>query len=153
MEDKMMDLFDAKDNLEIVVRIEKLQPEIKAQWGKMNVSQMLAHAQVPLRCAFGELKLKRSLFGVLFGRMALKQMTSGKPWRHGMPTDPNFIITDEREFEKEKKQLIALVQRFTQSGPSAITKDMHPFFGKMTPQQWSALQWNHLNHHLSQFGV
>jgi hypothetical protein len=153
MEDNMMDLFDAKDNREIIERIGKLQTAAQAQWGKMNVSQMLAHLQVPLRCAFGELKLKRSLLGVLFGRLALKQMTSGKPWRHNMPTDPNFIVADEREFEKEKKQLIALVQRFTQSGPAAITKETHPFFGKITPQQWCALQWNHLNHHLSQFGA
>jgi hypothetical protein len=70
-----------------------------------------------------------------------------------MPTNPNFVVADEREFEKERKQLIALVQRFPQSGPSAITKEAHPFFGKMNPQEWSTLQWNHLNHHLTQFGV
>jgi hypothetical protein len=83
----------------------------------------------------------------------IEKLTSGKPWRHSMPTNPNFVVADEREFEKERKQLIALVQRFPQSGPSAITKEAHPFFGKMNPQEWSTLQWNHLNHHLTQFGV
>ena len=149
----MNDLFDIKDNHGIIERINKLHPALQAQWGKMHVAQMLAHAQVPLRCAFGELQPKRSIVGIVFGRMALKQMISGKPWKHNMPTDPNFIVSDEREFEKEKKQLIALVERFTQSGSAGITKEPHPFFGKMTPQEWNSLQWNHLNQHLTQFGV
>jgi hypothetical protein len=149
----MKDLFDVQDNREIIERIDKLLPSAQAQWGKMHVAQMLAHAQAPLRCAFGEVKYKRSLLGMLVGRIALKQLTSGKPWKHSMPTNPEFVVANEREFEKEKKQLTALVQRFTQSGPSAITKEAHPFFGKMNPQEWSSLQWNHLNHHLTQFGV
>ena len=149
----MRDLFDPQDNRAIVERIGKLLPESQAQWGTMHVAQMLAHAQVPLRCAFGESQYKRSLLGIFVGRLALRQLISGKPWSHGMPTDPGFIVADEREFEKEKNRLVALVQRFPQSGPSAITKNAHPFFGKMTPQEWSSLQWNHLNHHLTQFGV
>ena len=149
----MRDLFDPIDNREIIERIDKLLPSAHAQWGKMRVAQMLAHAQAPLRCAFGEDTFKRSLLGRFIGRIALKEMTSGKPWRHSMPTNPEFIVADEREFEKEKKLLTALVQRFTQEGPSAITKSVHPFFGKMSPQEWSSLQWNHLNHHLTQFGV
>jgi hypothetical protein len=149
----MKDLFDPNDNREIIERIGKLLPSAQAQWGKMHVAQMLAHTQMPLRYALGELKLKRKLLGMLFGRITLKKLTSGKPWKHSMPTNPNFVVADEREFEKERKQLIALVQRFPQSGPSAITKEAHPFFGRMNPQEWSSLQWNHLNHHLTQFGV
>ena len=149
----MRDLFDPQDNKEIIERIGKLLPTAQAQWGTMSVAQMLAHAQVPLRGAFGEEKFKRSLLGIFVGRLALKQLISGKPWSHGMPTNPEFVVADEREFEKEKKQLVALVQRFPPSGPSAITKNAHPFFGKLTPQEWSSLQWNHLNHHLTQFGV
>jgi hypothetical protein len=149
----MKDLFNPHDNQEIIERIDKLHPAAHAQWGKMHVAQMLAHAQAPLRCAFGEVKYKRSLLGIFVGRIALKKLTSGKPWEHSLPTNPGFVVADEREFEKEKKQLTALVQRFTQSGPSAITKEAHPFFGKMSPQEWSSLQWNHLNHHLTQFGV
>ena len=149
----MRDLFDVKDNREIIERIDKLLPSAQAQWGKMHVAQMLAHVQLPLRGAFGEEKFKRSLLGLLIGRIALKEMISGRPWKHSMPTNPEFVVTDEREFEEEKKKLIALVQRFSQGGPSAITKNAHPFFGRMTPQEWSSLQWNHLNHHLTQFGV
>ncbi len=149
----MKDLFDPNDNREIIERIDKLLPSAQAQWGKMHVAQMLAHTQAPLQCAFGEVKYKRSLLGMFVGRIALKKMTSGKPWKHSLPTNPAFVVADEREFEMERKKLIALVQRFPQSGPSSITKEAHPFFGKMSPQEWSSLQWNHLNHHLTQFGV
>jgi hypothetical protein len=152
-EGRMKDLLDPQDNRKIIERIGKLLPSAQAQWGTMHVAQMLAHTQMPLRCAFGEVKYKRSLLGIFVGRIALKKLTSGEPWKHSMPTNTGFVVADEREFEKEKKQLVSLVKRFTQSGPSAITKEAHPFFGKMNPQEWSSLQWNHLNHHLTQFGV
>jgi len=119
----------------------------------MNVPQMLAHAQVPLRCAFGELKLKRSLFGVLFGRMALKQMTSGKTVETRHADGSEFYHYGRTGIREGKETAYCSCAAIYAIGPSAITKDMHPFFGKMTPQQWSALQWNHLNHHLSQFEV
>jgi hypothetical protein len=38
---------------EIIDRINKLTSQTQAQWGKMNVSQMLAHVQMPIRIAFG----------------------------------------------------------------------------------------------------
>jgi hypothetical protein len=123
----MRNLFDANDNREIIERIGKLQPAAQARWGTMHVAQMLAHAQAPLRCAFGEEKFKRSLLGIFVGRVALKQLTSGKPWKHSMPTNPEFVVAEEREFDKEKDKLVTLVRRFTQSGSSAITKNAHPF--------------------------
>ncbi|HHT9020342.1 TPA: DUF1569 domain-containing protein [Flavobacterium psychrophilum] len=29
----------------------------------------------------------------------------------------------------------------------------HPFWGKMTDDDWNKLMWNHVDHHLRQFGV
>jgi hypothetical protein len=29
----------------------------------------------------------------------------------------------------------------------------HFIFGAMTMEQWNALQWKHIDHHLRQFGV
>ena len=111
----------------------------------MHVAQMLAHAQAPLRCAFGEVKYKRSLLGIFVGRIALKKLISEKPGEYSLPANPGFYAADEREFEKEKKQLTAFVRRFAQSGHPAIMRESHPFFGKMSPQEWSSPQWNHLN--------
>jgi hypothetical protein len=43
----MKNLFYPSTAADILSRFEKLQPDSKALWGKMTVSQMLAHIQVP----------------------------------------------------------------------------------------------------------
>ena len=91
--------------------------------------------------------------GILFGKIAKKQILSDKPFSRNSPTDKHFIVADQRNFEEEKKALIALVQRFAKSGPAGLTKDAHPFFGAMTTEEWDKLMWKHLDHHLQQFGV
>jgi hypothetical protein len=55
----MESVYNTADNSELLARIGKLSPESKAQWGKLNVAQMLAHCQVPLHVAFEEVHLKR----------------------------------------------------------------------------------------------
>ena len=145
-------LFDPAGLDVMIARLDRLTPESPRQWGKMSAAQMLAHCQQPLRVAVGDLPLKRSVAGLVFGRLVKKRLLSPKPWRHGSPTAPEFRITDERDFAKEKSALRALVQRFGQGGPAALTARAHPFFGPMTPDEWQALQWRHLDHHFSQFG-
>jgi hypothetical protein len=150
----MKNLFNTSDNKEIIDRIGRLTANSKAEWGKMSAGQMLVHAQRPLQVAFGELKLKRTLIGLLFGNMAKKKLARGEePFSKNLPTDKNFIVTDQHNVEEEKTRLIALVQKFAQVGPEGITKEPHPFFGIMTTQEWDTLMCKHLDHHLRQFGV
>lgn len=151
----MKSLFNAKDNQEIIDRINKLTPSWQGQWGKMNVEQMLAHSRMPLLAAYGEGKMsKRGLVSFLFGKMAKRQLvTEDKPFSKNLPTDKKFIIANPENFEKEKKALIENVMQFCTKGPDAITKEPHAFFGNLSPQEWDKLQWKHLDHHLSQFGA
>ncbi len=149
----MNSLFDKETNREIITRINQLTPETKNSWGKMSVSQMVSHAQRPLLVAFGDLKLKRGILGILFGNMAKKSMVKPEPFKKNMPTDPHFIVKEHGPFEEEKQKLIGLVKRFATEGPDGITKETHPFFGKLTVEEWDILQVKHLDHHLRQFGV
>lgn len=150
----MKSLFNQSDNRELIDRINKLNASTPAIWGKMNVSQMLSHSQAPLQVAFGELKLKRGLISVLLGGIIKKKlMRDEKPFDRNLPTDKAFIIADQKVFEEEKRKLSELVQRFVLKGPSALTKETHPFFGKLTAHEWDVLQWKHLDHHLRQFGA
>jgi Protein of unknown function (DUF1569) len=150
----MKSLFNAIDNNEIISRIQKLDKFAKAEWGKMNVGQMLAHCQVPIQVAFDEKKLKRGLIGILFGKMSKRQLTADdKPFKKHLPTDKHFIIKGDKNVEEEKQKLIALVKRFAEKGPEAISKQPHPFFGKMTVHDWNKIMYKHLDHHLRQFGV
>ena len=150
----MKSLFNTSDNQEIIARINTLSNTSQGQWGKMNVSQMMAHCQPPLLVAFGEQQLKRGLIALLFGGFVKKQLTKDeKPFSKNLPTDKAFIVVDKKEFEQERKKLIELVMKFEKTGPTGITKDTHPIFGTMTPQEWDIIQWKHLDHHLRQFGA
>lgn len=149
----MESLFNATENQEFIARIGRLTPETTPQWGKMKVAQMLAHCQVPLRAAVGDVKFKRGLMSKLVGGLVKKRVLGPTPFKQNLPTDPNFIVRDERQFEPEKERLLELVQRFQQGGPEGLTREAHPFFGKMTAAEWDRLMWKHLDHHLRQFGV
>jgi hypothetical protein len=146
-------LFQRDAYLDILGRINRLTPESAAIWGKMTVAQMLAHCQKPVEVATGDLKLKRGLIGILFGSMTKKKMTGTEPFSKNLPTDPNFKIAGSKDFYREKNRLVALLNQFVAAGKEGITKDSHPFFGKMSIDEWDVLLWKHLDHHLRQFGV
>ena len=147
----MTSLFDAAGQAELVRRLENLPADAPRAWGKMTAPQMLAHCRRAMEVALGTRKLKRALIGRLFGGMAKrKYVMSPKPFPHGSPTDPNFLVPDANDFEREKAGLVELVRRL--SDPSALTTDPHPFFGPMTPAEWDQLMVKHLDHHLRQFG-
>jgi hypothetical protein len=147
----MKSIFNATDNAEFIERINKLTSSTPALWGKMNVAQMLAHCQVIIQVALGELPIKRNLLGFLFGTIAKKQILE-KPLKQGVPTFSEAKIGDTRSFDKEKQKLIELIKRFS-AGPGVIGKDPHPFFGPLTIDEWDTLQVKHLDHHFRQFGV
>jgi hypothetical protein len=149
----MKSLFNTPDNDELIERISLLHGNSTALWGKMSVSQMVTHAQQPLKVALGELKLKRGLIGFLFGRIAKKKLLAEGPFSKNLPTDKNFLVHTSPEFEKERNELTRLVKRFAQAGPQGLSREKHPFFGRLSETEWDVLQWKHLDHHLRQFGV
>jgi hypothetical protein len=149
----MKNLFDSAANAEIISRLNHLTVQSHPSWGKMNVSQMLFHCTVPLKVAFGEVKLKRSVVGWLFGPLAKRRLVSEKPFDKNLPTDKNFIAKHQPDFTAEKQSLEVLVQKFLNAGVEGISNEPHPFFGKMTPEEWGILSYKHLDHHLRQFGV
>ena len=148
----MNDLYHPDSVQQILERLDRLEPGCRPLWGKMNAAQMLTHCQAPFAVYFGELQLKQSLVGLLFGRIAKRKLFSNKPWPRGLPTAREFVISDERQFEEERRRLAGQIERF--SGSSILLHPPHhPFFGKMSAQEWSRLAWKHLDHHLQQFGV
>ncbi len=149
----MKDLFNKEVNQRIIDRIKKIDQNSKPAWGKMDAAGMLFHLQEPIRVSLGELKLKRALLGRLFGKIALKEVLSDKPFRKSVPTSPDFKPKGNYDLEAEKEKLIKLVSSLAEKGPGAITKDPHPFFGPLTSEQWNLITWKHLDHHLTQFGA
>jgi Protein of unknown function (DUF1569) len=146
-------LYDRHQFEVMLSRLSSVRADSRRQWGSMDVAQMLAHCQVPMRVALGEVTLKRGLIGVLFGGMARRKLLADKPWSHDMPTAPEFKKTGPHDFGREHEALLELLRRFSRGGRSGLTKEPHPFFGKLTTEEWDTLQWKHLDHHLKQFGV
>ncbi|MBK6936499.1 MAG: DUF1569 domain-containing protein [Chitinophagaceae bacterium] len=146
-------LFDNTTYYETIERLNSLTTNSQRQWGKMNVSQMLAHCKEAFRVPFMEKPPRRMLMGYIVGWLAKPLLYGEKPYKRSLPTAPGFIITDERNFEEEKKQLIELVTNFYKATPAGIGNKVHPFFGKMNAEQWGMGMWKHLDHHLQQFGA
>ena len=148
---EIKNLFDAPVKQDIINRINKLTRDSKALWGKMTVGQMLAHCQMPIGVAEGTHKLKRTFIGKLLGPLVKSILYNDKPFKRELPTDKSFIMTGtEKEFEKEKSTLLEMINNFTEQN---MVDTPHPFFGKLTNEQWSRGTWKHLDHHLQQFGV
>jgi len=146
-------LFDKEAYDEMLVRLNKLTPGSQRLWGKMNVSQMLAHCKAAFKVPLSDKPLPKLFPLSLIGPLLKSKLYNDTPWSHGLPTAPEFKITDERDFETEKKGLLELVNKFYTSGPGGTGKYPHPVFGKFTSEQWGKAMWKHLDHHMRQFGV
>ncbi len=149
----MQSLFDSSTYNEVVDRLNNLSTESRAQWGKMNVSQMLAHCKEAFKVPLSEKKYPRIFMGVLMAWMFKSKLYNDTPYSHGLPTSPDFIIKDERDFHDEKQALLDLVNKFYSAGPNGISKFPHPFFGNFTAEQWGMSMYKHLDHHLRQFAA
>jgi Protein of unknown function (DUF1569) len=146
-------MFDNVAWQQVNLRFDKLTPDTKGLWGKMTVSQMLAHCKEAFKVPLSDKKQPRMFLGLLLGWMAKSKLYNDKPWGKNLPTAPNFIIKDDRNFETEKKALMKLVAAFYHAGEKGIGDKVHPFFGRLTAEQWGKAMWKHLDHHFKQFGV
>jgi Protein of unknown function (DUF1569) len=149
----MKSLFDKDSYDEINHRLNSLSPASQKQWGKMEVAQMLAHCKAAFSVPLSDKKMPRSLMGLLIGWMIKSKLYNDDPWKKSLPTAPQFIIKDERNFENEKLELSGLINTFYSRGMGNVGKFPHPMFGSFTQPQWGQAMYKHLDHHLRQFGV
>ena len=149
----MKNLFDKTTYDEVIQRMNALTPQTERKWGKMNVSQMLAHCKEAFKVPLSDKKMPRMFIGRLIGWMVKPKLYNESPWKKGLPTAPNFIIKDERDFETEKQGLTELINKFYSGGVENVGKFPHPMFGSFTSEQWGMSMYKHLDHHLQQFGV
>ncbi len=134
-------------------RINSLTPDTQAQWGKMNVSQMLAHCNVTYEMVYEDIHPKPNGFV----KMMLKAFVKGKvvsdtPYKKNGRTAPQFMITTSKDFEVEKKRLLAYISRTQELGEQHFDGKESHSFGKLSVQEWNTMFYKHLDHHLNQFG-
>jgi Protein of unknown function (DUF1569) len=150
----MKNLFEPSDLESLTTRIAQLRPDSARQWGKLTVSQVLAHCTLGVQTATGELQPPRKLIGRLIGPVIKpKVLGDDEPMRRNSPTVPETIVPIEPDFATEQLRLIATLERFSATGPSGCTSHPHAFFGRLKPDEWAILVYKHVDHHLRQFGV
>lgn len=149
----MKNLYEPETVDEVIVRIDSLQPASPRQWGKMNVGQMLAHCSAAMDMASGKINPPRMLIGRFLGRLVKPIFTNEKPFGQGNPTEKTLVVSDARDLSQEQTRLKDCVRKFHLGGEAKCTRHPHPFFGNLTPHEWSRGMYKHLDHHLRQFGA
>jgi hypothetical protein len=102
--------------------------------------------------ACGKLNPPRLLIGRLIAPFLKSIDTNEKPFPKDSPTDKQLVVSDARDFVRERELLMEKVRQFHDGGEAKCTRNPHPFFGDLTPQAWSRGMYKHLDHHLRQFG-
>ena len=147
-------VFDPKTTEETFKRLEKLNYMSKPLWGKMNAAQMLAHLNVTYDLTYGKIKSNTGFFTKLMLKLFVKGIvTNEQPYTQNSRTGPDFIITDNRDFEKEKSFFIDYVKKTEALGAQHFEGKESSSFGIMTSKEWSTLFYKHIDHHFRQFDV
>ena len=144
-------LHDAGVGDSIKQRVQRLTPDTKPTWGKMSVDQMLHHVNLVLAESLGEHRAGKSIRGL--PEPLVRWAILNLPWGRGAPTRPDMRILDGQryDFAQEKTRCLSMLDRFLAKPMSEPWPRAANF--AMTGRHWSQLQFKHLNHHLTQFGV
>ncbi|MFL5739917.1 MAG: DUF1569 domain-containing protein [Flavisolibacter sp.] len=146
----MKSVLDRSTREELTKRIETLNENSTALWGKMNIHQMLQHCILCEEMFLGRKKYKRALIGLLFGRIGLRNMLKDdRPLGRNAPTSTAFKIKgSDGDMSSDKMKWISLVDEYSRYDNDEF---VHWFFGKMTKEQVGQFAYKHSDHHLRQF--
>ena len=147
-------IFSRDVTEKLIGRINQLKPTSTPHWGKMTVSQMLAHCNVAYEMVYDNKHPRPNKFVVFLLRSFVKKfITNEKPYKRNMRTSAQFLITDTKDFEAERNRLIDHLNKTQKLGESYFHNKASHSFGPLTKVEWNNMFYKHLDHHLCQFGV
>lgn len=147
-------IFTSETTEDLVRRINKLTAETRPQWGKMNAGQMLAHLCIMYEMVYDNKHKKPGvLMRFLLSLLARDMVVGTRPYPRNGRTAPAFVVSDERDFEKEKRRLLDYIVQTEKNGEAYFEGRESQSFGKLTAAEWCNYFYKHLDHHLTQFGV
>lgn len=139
---------------ELVRRLNGLDREAKALWGRMNVEQMLSHLAQTAEWPFGHSVPDSSnlVSRTLIKNLVLYVLPVPKEVKTSTEVDQQRDGRPPQGFDQDRELVINGINRL---GTLAEDHDCreHPFFGKMSAKQWALLAHKHIDHHLKQFGA
>lgn len=135
----------------MIARIDRVSSGAKAQWGKMNAEQMLAHLVESMRMGIGEIAPRSKKLPIRY--FPLKQLiVYFLPFPKSAPTAPELLPKETGTIDRGKSELARLLRLFAERAHQTEWPE-HPAFGKLTKRAWGVLTYRHCDHHLRQFGV
>ena len=147
-------IFTPEVTNEVIKRIETLTPSSQAQWGKMNVSQMLAHTNVTYEMMYENIHPKpNAILKFILKLLVKKKVVDETTFPKNSSTAPQFIIKIEKDFQKEKERLIQYIKQSQELGENYFDGRESHSFGSLTKDEWNNMMYKHLDHHLRQFGA
>ncbi len=153
----MKSLLEKQDLDSILDRLDRLQADSPRQWGTMmNPNHMLVHCASVMEMASGRINPPQSWLGKIIGQLVKGIFTNNMNLKRNVPTIDEFRqnTTDNgHDFEEARARLRQEILDFHNKGRSGITPALHPFFGKLKPEEWADGMYKHLDHHFRQFGV
>lgn len=150
----MKNIFDPAVVAEIKERVNKLTPETKPEWGKMDAPKMLAHCNVTYEMCYEPERFKVGGFKKFILKKLVKPVVvTDKVYRKSSPTAPQFIIKSDKDFDAEKQRLFDYLDKTAGIGKDQFEGKESVSFGKLNSNEWNTMFYKHLNWHLTQFGV
>lgn len=151
----MKNIFKKEVVDEVMARINKLNSNTEKLWGTMGVSQMLAHLNIQYEIVYENEKFPKpnAFVGFVLKNFVKNKVVGPRPFPKNGRTAPYFMIKDDKDFEVEKKRLMAYIIKTQENGVELLLPRDTKSFGKLTANEWSNLFYKHLDHHLLQFGV
>lgn len=147
----MKTVFRKPTRDDLIVRINALDENQTAQWGKMNVYQMLEHCSLFEEMVLTKTEYKRTFLGRIFGKMVLRGFLKDEaPMKQNMPTLTQLRVNENGDVEFARKRWISLLEEYANFSNHGF---VHPFLGKMTKEQAGYLAYKHADHHLRQFSA
>lgn len=144
-----------KSRQQLYARLNNLNPDSTALWGKMNVLEMLHHLNDQMDLIHGDLQVAPVSMPLMRTRLGRFLSLSRIPWPKGKIRSPGKMLKREvigkAGIIAIRKQLCDNLERFADL-PASHTVD-HPFMGAMNKREWGRLTWKHFDHHLRQFGA
>jgi hypothetical protein len=151
---KIQNIYSQEVADQFTSRINNLSANTPNQWGKMDVSQMMAHCNVSYEMAFNESYPKSGTFlRFILKNLAKKGLVNDSPLKKNSSTATEMVIKTPKDFNTEKSILLANVKNLVAKGENYFHLKDHPGFGVMTKEEWNNFYFKHLDHHLNQFGV
>lgn len=153
----MNSLLDPRARASLDARLANLRSDTARHWGRMTASQMVCHLTDAFRGSMGELgEANAQRRTTLFGRTIMKWWALYLPWPHGVRTarraDQERDGTRPTTFESDLATLKDATDRFVRELP-ALSRRSHFFFGHLSEAQWARWGYQHIDHHLRQFGL